>query len=47
MGEKHRGHGTTRKGTLLESVPLGVTTSTAPVVAPAGAVVVIKNSRPL
>src|ERR1017187_2371379 len=31
-----------RKGTLLESVPLGVTTWTVPVVAPVGTVVVIK-----
>jgi hypothetical protein len=31
----------TRKGTLLASVPLGVTTLTSPVVAPAGTVVVI------
>jgi hypothetical protein len=44
MGEKHRGHHrTTRKGTLLRSVRLGVTTSTGPVVAPAGTVVVIKE----
>ena len=33
----------TRKGTLLESVPLGVTTWTSPVVAPAGTVVVISE----
>jgi hypothetical protein len=33
----------TRKGTLLESVRLGVTTSTFPVLAPAGTVVVIKT----
>ena len=33
----------TRKGTLLESVPPGVTTWTLPVVAPAGTVVVIKE----
>jgi hypothetical protein len=32
----------TRKGTLLESVPPGVTTWTVPVVAPAGTVAVIK-----
>src|ERR1035438_9480118 len=32
----------TRKGTLLESVRLGVTTRTFPVVAPAGTVVVIR-----
>ena len=30
----------TRKGTLLESMPLGVTTVTSPVVAPAGTLVV-------
>ena len=33
-------YGSTRKGTLLDNVPLGVTTSTVPVVAPAGTVVV-------
>ena len=32
-----------RKGTLLESVPLGVTTWTVPVVAPFGTVVVISE----
>src|ERR1022692_844339 len=32
-----------RKGTLLESVPLGVTTWTVPVVAPVGTVVVISE----
>src|ERR1017187_4206180 len=35
-------YGSTRKGTLLESVPLGVTTWTVPVVAPVGTVVVIR-----
>lgn len=34
-------HGLTRKGTLLKSVLLGVTTLILPVVAPAGTVVVI------
>jgi hypothetical protein len=33
----------TRKGTLLESVPLGVTNWTVPVVAPVGTVVVISE----
>src|ERR1039458_879490 len=36
-------YGITRKRTLLERVPLGVTTWTFPVVAPAGTVVVIKE----
>src|ERR1017187_3498956 len=36
-------YGSTRKGTLLESVPLGVTTRSLPVVAPAGTVVVISE----
>ena len=35
----------TRKGTLLESVPLGVTTWTVPVVASMGTVVVIKEGE--
>jgi hypothetical protein len=34
-------YGATRKDTLLESVPLGVTTWTLPVVAPAGTVAAI------
>jgi hypothetical protein len=34
-------YGSTRNGTLLESVPLGVTTWTVPVVEPAGTVVAI------
>ena len=37
--------GVTRKITLLESVPEGVTTLTVPVVAPAGTVVVIKEAE--
>jgi hypothetical protein len=36
-------YGSTRKGTLLESVPPGVTTWTSPVLAPAGTVVEIKD----
>jgi hypothetical protein len=36
-------YGSTRKATLLESVRLGTTTSTFPVVALAGTVVVIKD----
>src|ERR1022692_386003 len=35
----------TRKGTLLESVPLGVTTWTVPVAAPFGTVVVISEAE--
>jgi hypothetical protein len=35
-------YGSTGKATLLESVPMGVTTSTPPLVAPVGTVVVIK-----
>src|SRR5580700_8577498 len=35
----------TRKGTLLESVPLGVTTWTVPVVAPAGTVAMISEGE--
>jgi hypothetical protein len=42
VGEKRDLYGT-RKGALLESVRLGVTTLTLPVVAPAGTVVVIKE----
>jgi hypothetical protein len=38
-------YGRTRKGMLLERVPLGVTTSTFPVVAPAGTVVVIREGE--
>src|SRR5271169_6297877 len=38
-------YGRTRKGTLLESVRLGVTTSTFPVVAPAGTVVLIREGE--
>ena len=41
--EKRGLYGNTRKGTLLESVPWGVTTLTLPVVAPAGTVVVISE----
>jgi hypothetical protein len=37
-------HGNTRNGTLLVSVPLGVTTVTKPVVAPGGTVALIKVS---
>ena len=36
-------YGNTRKDTLLKSVPLGVTTWTSPVVAPAGTEVVISE----
>jgi len=36
-------YGTTWKGTLLESVPLGVTTLTAPVVARVGTVMLINE----
>jgi hypothetical protein len=36
-------YGTTWKGTLLKSVPLGVTTLTSPVVAPVGTVAVISE----
>ena len=43
MGGKRGLYGSTRKGTLLESVPPGVTTWTSPLLAPAGTVVVIKN----
>ena len=35
----------TRKGTLLESVPSGVTTWTVPVVAPVGTVVLISEAE--
>src|SRR5580700_5943415 len=38
-----RPYGRTRKGTLLVSVPPGVTTCTLPVVAPAGTVVVMNE----
>src|ERR1022692_2092626 len=41
LGEKRGLYGTTRKNTLLESVPLGVTTWTFPMVAPGGTVVAI------
>jgi hypothetical protein len=37
----HDNYGITRKGMLLESVPLGVTTWTGPVVAPAGTVLLM------
>jgi hypothetical protein len=40
---RHGVHGVTVKGTLLESVPPGVTTLTVPVVAPVGTVVVISD----
>ena len=43
MAEKRRPYRATRKDTLLESVPLGVITLTAPVVAPAGTVVAISE----
>ena len=43
--EHYRLYGTL-KGTLLESVPPGVATSTMPVVAPVGTVVVIKDGEP-
>jgi hypothetical protein len=36
-------YGSTRKGTLLDSVPLGVTTWTVPLLAPAGTLVPIKE----
>src|ERR1019366_5848713 len=38
-----RAYGTTRKDALLESVPLGVTTWTFPLLSPAGTVVVISE----
>src|ERR1017187_10303030 len=38
-----RAYGTTRKDALLESVPLGVTTWTSPLLPPAGTVVVISE----
>jgi hypothetical protein len=38
-------HCSTRKGTLLESVPSGVITWTVPVVAPAGTVAVIREAE--
>jgi len=41
QGREAAFYGSTRKGTLLESVPLGVTTWTSPLLAPAGAVAVI------
>jgi hypothetical protein len=43
VGKEHGLYCRTRKGTLLESVPPGVTTWTLPVVAPTGTVVVIKE----
>jgi hypothetical protein len=43
VGEKLEIAGTKRKATLLASVPLGVTTWTLPLVAPAGTVVVISE----
>src|ERR1039457_6145408 len=43
LGEKRGLYGTTRKDALLESVPLGVTTWTSPLLAPAGTVVVISE----
>src|SRR5580658_8845585 len=39
----HRVYCITRKGTLLDSVPSGVTTLTVPVVAPVGTLVVISD----
>ena len=41
LGDEHGLYGSTSNGTLLESVPLGLATSTVPVVAPAGTVVEI------
>jgi len=41
---RHR-HGSTRKGTLLESVPLDITASTFPVVAPFGTVAMISEAE--
>jgi hypothetical protein len=38
-------YGSTRKGTLLESVPFGVSTWTFPLVAPVGTVVVISEGE--
>jgi Uma2 family endonuclease len=43
VGEKLEIDGVTRKGTLLESVPLGVVTLTLPVVAPDGTAVLISE----
>ena len=45
LGEKRGLYGTTRKDALLESVPLGVTTWTFPLLAPAGTVVVISEGE--
>jgi hypothetical protein len=43
--ERRECHFVTRKTTLLLSVPLGVVTSTVPVVAPVGTLVVIKEAE--
>jgi hypothetical protein len=45
VGAKLETAGSTRNGKLLDSVPLGVTTWTVPVVAPAGTVVVISEAE--
>ena len=45
LREAVRLYGVTVKGTLLESVPPGVTTWTVPVVAPFGTVVVISEAE--
>jgi hypothetical protein len=45
LGGKRGLYGRTRKGTLLESVPLGVTTWTFPLVAPAGTVAAIREGE--
>jgi hypothetical protein len=44
-GGKRGFYGNTRKDTLLESVPLGVTTSIFPLVAPEGTLVVISEAE--
>src|ERR1700722_7318161 len=44
-GRQRGFYGNTRKGTLLESTRLGVTTWTLPLVAPAGTVVVIREGE--
>ncbi len=43
LPEKRGFYCTTQKGTLLESVPSGVSTSTVPLVAPAGTVALINE----
>jgi hypothetical protein len=45
LGGKRERYGRTRKGTLLESVPLGIATWTFPLVAPTGTLAAMREGE--